>query len=170
MTQVTFDERACRKTRAKLDSFIDDELLVETYLEIARHFQNCGGCAREAAERRELRGRLRAAARAVPTPTGLDERVRARLRQDGRPGKTQWSLMAIAAAVVLSFGSYAHGVLRIAVDRPMAPALRGVLEIKGNHPPKRAIKKWPHDSRRALAGGPPVVGGGAAPQGSAERE
>jgi hypothetical protein len=105
MTQVTFDEWACRNTRAKLDSYIDDELLVETNLEIARHFQNCGGCAQEAAERRELRGRLRAAARTAPVPTGLDERVRTRLRMEEQ-SKTPWSLMAIAAVVVLCFGSW----------------------------------------------------------------
>lgn len=105
MRQLTFDAWACRQTWAKIDSYIDDELLVETNLEMARHFQNCGGCAREAAERRELRGRLRAAARAVPAPAGLDERVRARLRGQGR-SKTPWSPMAIAAAVVLCFGSW----------------------------------------------------------------
>lgn len=105
MTQLTFDEWACRNTRARLDSYIDDELLVETNLEMARHFQNCGACAQEAAERRELRGRLRAAARSVPAPAGLDERVRARLRREGR-SKTPWSLMAIAAVVVLCFASW----------------------------------------------------------------
>ena len=103
--------------RGKLDSYIDDELLVETNLEMARHFQNCGGCAQEAAARRVLRGRLRAAARAVPAPTGLDERVRARLRREGR-SKTPWPLMAIAAVVVLCFGSwftYERRVLRSGV-------------------------------------------------------
>jgi hypothetical protein len=117
MTQLTFDEWACRNTRAKLDSYIDDELLVETNLEMVRHFQNCGGCAREAAKRRELRDRLRAAARGVPAPTGLDERVRAHLRREGR-SKTPWSLMAIAAIVVLCLGSwfaYERRVLRAGV-------------------------------------------------------
>src|SRR5690349_15855804 len=117
MTQLTFDEWACRNTRAKLDSYIDDELLVETNLEMARHFQNCGECAQEATARRELRGRLRAAARAVPAPTGLDERVRARLRREGR-SKAPWSLMAIAAVIVLCFGSwftYERRVLRAGV-------------------------------------------------------
>jgi anti-sigma factor RsiW len=103
MTQLTFDEWACRNTRTKLDSYIDDELVVETNLEMARHFQNCGACAQEEAARRELRGRLRAAARAVPTPTGLDQRVLARLKLDGR-WRTPWSLIAIAAISVLCFG------------------------------------------------------------------
>jgi hypothetical protein len=118
MTNLTFDECACRNTRAKLDSFIDDELLVETNLEIARHFQACGACAHEVAARRELRGRLRAAARAVPAPAGLELRVRATLRAEGRSGKTPWSLMAIAAAVVLCLGSwftYERSILRVGV-------------------------------------------------------
>src|SRR5215467_13260448 len=105
MKQLTFDEWACRNTRAKLDSYIDDELLVETNLEMARHFQTCGACAQEAVKRRELRGRLQAAARAVPPPAGLDDRVRARLRQDRR-SKAPWSLMAIAAIVLLCTGSW----------------------------------------------------------------
>jgi hypothetical protein len=118
MTQLAFDEWACRNMRAKLDSYIDDELLVETNLEMARHFQNCGACAQETAARRELRGRLRAAARAVPAPIGLDERVRAHLRREGR-SKIPWSLMAIAAVVVLCFGSwftYEGRLLRAGVD------------------------------------------------------
>src|SRR5262245_49808980 len=105
MKQLTFDEWACRNTRAKLDSYIDDELLVETNLEMARHFQSCGACGQEAAERRDVRGRLRAAARAVPAPKGLDDRVRARLRREAR-SKAPWSLMAIAAIVLLCIGSW----------------------------------------------------------------
>src|SRR5690349_15947952 len=117
MKPLTFDEWACKNTRAKLDSYIDDELLVETNLALARHFQACGSCAQEAAGRRELRGRLRAAARAVPAPAGLDGRVRARLRQEGR-SRMPWSVMAIAAAVVLCFGSwftFERSMLRIGV-------------------------------------------------------
>ena len=70
MTRLTFDEWACRNNRASLVSYIDDELLVETNLEMARHFQSCGARARDAAERREFRGRLRAAAREFPLRRG----------------------------------------------------------------------------------------------------
>ena len=106
MTQLTFDEWACRNALAKLDSYIDNELLVETNLEIARHFEQCAACAHEAKQRRELRARLRAAAGKVPAPSGLEERVRARLRKEGRSRPMPWRLMSIAAAVLLCFGGW----------------------------------------------------------------
>lgn len=105
MTHTTFDEWACRSTQAKLDSYIDDELLTETNLELAQHFQRCEACAREATSRRELRARVRAAARTSSVPSGLDDRVRARLREASRP-QPKWHLMAIAAVLLVAVSAW----------------------------------------------------------------
>jgi anti-sigma factor (TIGR02949 family) len=118
MTNLTFDELACRSTQAKLDAYVDDELLVETNLEIARHFERCQNCAKEATARREVRARVKTAVRLAPVPVGLEARVRERLRHSGRDRGTPWSLMAIAAVIVLCFGSwftYEQSMLRIGV-------------------------------------------------------
>ncbi|MCA1567728.1 MAG: hypothetical protein LC803_19195 [Acidobacteria bacterium] len=43
------------------DSYLGDELLVETNHEVLQHLEGCAACRRELAARRELRARLRAA-------------------------------------------------------------------------------------------------------------
>ena len=43
------------------DSYLGDELLVETNHEVLRHLENCAACRRELADRRELRKRIRSA-------------------------------------------------------------------------------------------------------------
>src|SRR3954451_13336024 len=122
MTHLTFDEWACRNTQAKLDSYIDDELLVETNLEMARHFERCEACTKEAAIRREVRARVKAAVRLAPVPDGLDARVRERLRNSGREKTMPWNLMSIAAVLVLYFGSwftYERSMLRVGAGNHM---------------------------------------------------
>ena len=131
MTHTTFDEWTCRSTQAKLDSYIDNELLVETNLEMTRHFEHCAACAQEAAARRELRGRVRAAAKQAPLPDGLDALVRQRLRNSSRPQPTRWRLMAIAAVIVVSVGSWL-GYQRFGA--PASARLIALLGIgEGNH-------------------------------------
>lgn len=49
-----------------LDSYIGDELLVETNHEVLRHLENCAACRSELAARRELRARVRAAVKNSP--------------------------------------------------------------------------------------------------------
>src|SRR5215831_2429110 len=116
MTRI--DERACRTAQAKLDSYIDNELLTETNLELALHLEQCAGCAREVAARRALRDQLQTAVRQVPLPPALEDRVRARLREPRKSGRSSW-LMAIAAAVVVCAAPwaalrYAHAAARTA--------------------------------------------------------
>jgi hypothetical protein len=121
MTQVRSDEQACQKFRARLDSFIDNELLTEGNLEMIEHVKNCTSCTQEAQDRRGVRRRLRDAVREVPVPPGLEQRVRERLRQPREPQPKKLLLMAIAAALVVCFGvvrfSDSSGrLLRVALD------------------------------------------------------
>src|SRR5215467_13522850 len=104
MTQTRFDEHACRKFREKLDSYIDNELLTESNLDMIEHFRRCDTCTQEAQDRRKVRRRLQNAVREVPVPAGLEQRVRDRLRQPKQPQPKKLFLMAIAAALVLCFG------------------------------------------------------------------
>ena len=61
MTQTRFGEQACQKVLARLDSYIDNELLTESSLELMEHFQRCTACTRESQERRNVRARLQTA-------------------------------------------------------------------------------------------------------------
>jgi hypothetical protein len=121
MTQTRYGEQACEKFRAKLDSYIDNELLTEGSLEMIEHFRRCLPCTQEAQERRNLRRRLRDAVREMPVPTGLEQRLRDRLRQPKQPQPKKLFLMAIAASLALAFGIFRFSdssgrLLRVALD------------------------------------------------------
>jgi hypothetical protein len=51
----------CRDVRELADSFLSEQLLVETTHEVLRHLETCPVCRREIADRRALRDKLRAA-------------------------------------------------------------------------------------------------------------
>jgi len=104
MTQTGFEEQACQKFRARLDSYIDSELLTESNLEMIEHFRRCKSCTQEAEERRNTRLRLQKAVRDIPVPAELEQRIRDRLRQPKQPQPKKLFLMAIAAALALCFG------------------------------------------------------------------
>lgn len=130
MTVTNFDGWACRQARTRLDSYLDSELLVETNLEMEQHFARCPDCARESETRRELRARVRSAARQTPVPAGLEALVRDRIRAE-RPSRTRWNLMAIAAAVLACFAGWV-GYQRAGFAVP--PQLAAILRIgEGDH-------------------------------------
>jgi anti-sigma factor RsiW len=116
MTQPSFGGQACKRALARLDSYIDDELLVESSLEVMEHFERCKGCMEEERERRKIRARLQTAVREVRVPRTLEWRVQDRLRQARRPQPKRLHLMAIAATLAACFGSWAAyqvGALRL---------------------------------------------------------
>jgi Predicted transmembrane transcriptional regulator (anti-sigma factor) len=116
MTQTRFGEQACQKVLARLDSYIDNELLTESSLELMEHFQRCTACTRESQERRNVRARLQTAVREVRGASGMEDRVRDRLRQTREPRPKRFHLMAIAATLAVCLGSwvaYQLGALRL---------------------------------------------------------
>ena len=56
----------CKDFREIADSYLSDELLVETNHDVLRHLENCADCRRELAARRDLRDRLREAVKTAP--------------------------------------------------------------------------------------------------------
>ena len=56
----------CQEYKEIFDSYLGDELLVETNHEVLRHLENCAACRRELAARRELRARVRLAVKRSP--------------------------------------------------------------------------------------------------------
>src|ERR1051325_8705122 len=103
---ITIDDWACRSVQAKLDSYLDNELLTETNLDLAQHFETCANCAREALARRALRAKLQVAVRRTALPPELENRIRSRLTEPARTNRAAW-LMAIAAAVVVCIAPWA---------------------------------------------------------------
>ncbi len=107
MTVTRMGEPACRKALSQLDPYLDNELAAESNLDLLDHFRDCPSCSEEAEERRKMRARVRSAAREVALPRGLEDRVRQRLRESQQPRGSRFHLMAIAATLVISVGTWA---------------------------------------------------------------
>ena len=56
----------CDQFRQLADSYLNDELIVETNHELISHLENCAECRKELAARRELRSKLRMAFMSAP--------------------------------------------------------------------------------------------------------
>lgn len=100
----------CRDVRELADSFVTDQLLVETNHDLVRHLETCPACRDEIAARRTLREKLRSAflntGELRPRPEFSAE-LSAKLRRP-RPGMSRRSLLqswwALAAGVVAAAG------------------------------------------------------------------
>jgi anti-sigma factor (TIGR02949 family) len=110
MKVISFGDSACEKIRRYLDSYVNNELTVETNHEVVRHLESCSACAGEAEDRSRLKARLKSAVTAQNAPADLSEKIREQIRQQdprrfASPHWTRWG--AVAAAVVLaSFGTW----------------------------------------------------------------
>jgi hypothetical protein len=113
MNRVSFGEGACERARKYLDSYIINELLVETNHEVLRHLEQCAACSADAEARTQLRGRVKAAVRAQQVPPELPALVRQRIRSEENRKQTLWSwarypiataaTLAVCAVLVLEF-------------------------------------------------------------------
>ena len=73
----------CQEFRRLIDSYLNDELLVETNHDVLRHLENCRDCREQLSVRREMRGRLRDAVRTMPSMR-IGDAFALRLRTDVR--------------------------------------------------------------------------------------
>ncbi|MFN7930083.1 MAG: hypothetical protein U0Y68_19595 [Blastocatellia bacterium] len=72
----------CHDFKEVLDSYLSDELAVETNHAVLRHAELCGTCRSEMGARRNLRQALRSAVTATTAPPDFKDRLRARLREE----------------------------------------------------------------------------------------
>lgn len=72
----------CRNFKEVLDSYLSDELAVETNHAVMRHAEHCAGCRSEMGARRKLRSVLRGAVTATTATPEFRNRLRERLRTE----------------------------------------------------------------------------------------
>lgn len=104
----------CRDFKDIVDSYLSNELLVETNHEVLRHIEKCGDCRNELAARRDLRDRLRIAVKEAPESyisPGFAARVRSSLKDQAF--SRQWAFSGFFSPAVLS-GSALALVLTLA--------------------------------------------------------
>jgi hypothetical protein len=111
MNFISHGDSACEKIRGYLDSYISNELLVETNHEVLRHLETCPSCSQEVEARSRVKNLLKAAVESQQVPARLPIKIRQMIhrRQSRFLPTAAWSLWALAAAaaVVLSVGIWA---------------------------------------------------------------
>jgi len=166
MNRVQFGEGACEKTRKYLDSYISNELLIETNHEVLRHVERCSACAGELETRTQLRTRLKAAVNAQSVPPELQARIREKIRAGHSSswstagwfaaGWPRWPV-AMAASLVICAGvwlNYPPEKMPAITDRPgqsayiqrVSATLAAVLKVGlGDHIHCSIFRKYPKD-------------------------
>lgn len=84
----------CRDFREIADSYLSNELLVETNHEVLRHLENCTDCRQELSARRNLREKLREAVKRAPQSqmnTAFATKLTDDLRENSLAKKSRWS-------------------------------------------------------------------------------
>jgi putative zinc finger protein len=164
MNRVQFGDGACEKTRKYLDSYVSNELLVETNHEVLRHIENCSACAAELDARMQLRTRLKFAVNAQSVLSDLQVRIREQIRSSHSgswfaagwfvAGWPRWAV-AMAASLVICAGlwlNYSRDRLPALADRPAQNAyiqkvsarLAAVLNVGlGDHIHCSIFRKYP---------------------------
>ena len=110
MNVIQFESKQCETVQRYLDSYVSDELLVETNHEVLQHLETCAACSEALLAKRKMRNALHRAVRNQPLPLGLETKVRAQLR--GSKSDSRWSawltvsLAMATVVVVLVTGSW----------------------------------------------------------------
>jgi anti-sigma factor (TIGR02949 family) len=106
MKVVSFGETACEKVRGYLDSYLSNELMVETNHEVLKHLEGCPECAAELNARARVRTALQTAARTTPVPPGLEAKVQRAVRAERPRRISTWYMVAAAAVVIICMATF----------------------------------------------------------------
>ncbi|MEP7147282.1 MAG: hypothetical protein ABI857_00160 [Acidobacteriota bacterium] len=139
----------CREFREISESYLSDELLVETHHQVNHHLEHCSDCRTDFASRRALRRRVSSAAvnaaefRIDPSfATGLKNRLREDALGAGLWTKLSTSrrvLIPIVASLLIAFGFGSYYLSSLGFGGPNGndPLSNGVAELvhfaSGNH-------------------------------------
>ena len=83
MNVVNFNERACERYRRHFDSYLDNELLVETNQDVLQHLNSCTECTTILEGRARMKQFVKNAVTAQNAPPELITAVRARHQLQG---------------------------------------------------------------------------------------
>jgi Putative zinc-finger len=104
MKVINFEQHNCNKLRAYLDSYLNNELLVETTHEVLQHLENCSACSGALEDRRRVKQQLKTAVMKETPPPALEEKIRRSIRKDSARVWPTWTLVAAAAVLFVAVG------------------------------------------------------------------
>ena len=110
-----YERHLCERVRSYLDSYLNDELLVETNRELQKHLQGCPDCTAELAAHAHLRDVLRRAVRTQESPARLRLKIQEQIRAS-QPAGIFWMTrerLAVAAALVVVLWLGVWGILAV---------------------------------------------------------
>lgn len=100
------ESRSCKAVHRLLDSYISNELLVETNIEILDHLEACSACTAALDSKVQARAALRLAVQRETAPDGLLQAIR-----NGLPGHSQPAIRERwAMAAVILVGLFLGGI------------------------------------------------------------
>jgi hypothetical protein len=111
MNVLEFEHGYCKRIKVYLDSYLNNELMVETTHEVLRHLDSCKECAAELEAKTRMKNVLQKAVMRDGATAALRERIQRDIRRDTdawwspRTHVMQWTLAA-AAALVLFVGGW----------------------------------------------------------------
>jgi hypothetical protein len=136
MTVIPIGPKYCEKARKYLDSYINNELMVETNHELLKHLEDCEECSRMLHDRLRVRNRLKQAMNREAVSPALQQRVQKAIRQEAVGFSPVWPrsvwFLAAAATLVLCLGGW--GIFHLwklnrgAVISPQADLPQGITE------------------------------------------
>src|SRR5690348_2739894 len=111
MNTLSFDSKRCERMRQYLDSYLSNELLVETASKVMHHLENCESCSRDLESRMRVRDALQRAVVNRPVPESVRADVLRKLRESqprSLPSTTgrRWAV-GLAAIAFLLFSLFA---------------------------------------------------------------
>ncbi len=142
MNVIRFPNKQCEKVHGYLDSYLSNELLVETTHEVVNHLKGCQDCKSTLESRQRVRDGLRRVVMAESAPPGLETRIRAELRKQASSGKERswfpYWLVAVAAGLALvATGTVIHRQKQTVALQVLALGLEDhvVCAMGGHYPP-----------------------------------
>jgi anti-sigma factor (TIGR02949 family) len=106
MNTLSFDSKRCERIRQHLDTYLSNELLVETASEVVRHLETCDACSRDLESRMRVREALQRAVANRSVPDSVRARVVRTLRDSQprsffRASAARWALGLAGIALIL---------------------------------------------------------------------
>lgn len=101
MNVINFEDSRCKRVRSYLDSYLNNELMVETNHEVLTHLETCEACSRSLEDRARVKAQLKRAVMQEYAPAALRERIGSDLRRSRWFSFNSFSLALAAAAAMV---------------------------------------------------------------------
>ncbi len=160
MKTLSFDSKRCEPVRQNLDSYLSNELLVETVSEVMRHLESCEACSQALESRMRVRDALQRAVASQPVPDSVRADVLRSLRKSQPRSFLHlntkiWAVGGLAGIALALFSLFGllwlglhHGKELVATILKLGVSDHVLCTIKGHNYPE--VANPPDEIRKKL--------------------